>query len=105
THLVEEVTHVIEEVIIIKEGALVVQSTVEDLLQQGHIISGQKGKVEEFLINKKVINKEIYGNKGIAVIWEELSSEDYDSIEKLGLVIDGITLQKLFIHITGGEVK
>ncbi|WJX02921.1 ABC transporter ATP-binding protein [Bacillus cereus] len=105
THLVEEVTHVIEEVIIIKEGALVVQSTVEDLLQQGHIISGQKGKVEEFLINKKVINKEIYGNKGIAVIWEGLSNEDFYSLEKEGLVIDRITLQKLFIHMTGGEVE
>ncbi len=44
THLVEEVTHVIEEIIIIKEGRLVVQSSVEDLLQQGHIISGKKIK-------------------------------------------------------------
>ncbi|MDJ1476270.1 ABC transporter ATP-binding protein [Bacillus sp. LS15-K4] len=105
THLVEEVTHVIEDVIIIKEGKLVVQSSVEDLLQQGHIISGKKDKVDEFSINKKVINREVYGNKGIAVIWEELSNEDYYSLEKEGLLIDSITLQKLFIHITGGEVK
>lgn len=105
THLVEEVTHVIEDVIIIKEGRLVVQSSVEELLQQVQIISGQKDKVDKFLINKKVLNREVYGNKGIAVIWEELSNEDYDSIEKLGLVVNGITLQKLFIHITGGEVK
>ncbi|CAM3975550.1 ABC transporter ATP-binding protein [Bacillus luti] len=104
THLVEEVTHVIEDVIIIKEGRLVVQSSVEDLLQQGHIISGQKDKVDEFSINKKALEREVYGNKGITVIWEELSNEDYDSIEKLGLVVDGITLQKLFIHITGGEL-
>ncbi|MBE7150393.1 ABC transporter ATP-binding protein [Bacillus mycoides] len=105
THLVEEVTHVIEDVIIIKEGRLVVQSSVEDLLQQGHSISGHKDKVDEFLINKKVINREIYGNKGIAVIWEELSNEEYDFLEKVGLVVDRITLQKLFIHITGGEVE
>ncbi|PFE29741.1 ABC transporter ATP-binding protein [Bacillus anthracis] len=105
THLVEEVTHVIEDVIIIKEGELVVQSSVEDLLQQGHIISGKKDKVDGFSNNKKVINREVYGNKGIAVIWEELSNEDYYSLEKEGLVIDRITLQKLFIHITGGEVK
>ncbi|MGH0882461.1 ATP-binding cassette domain-containing protein [Bacillus paranthracis] len=105
THLVEEVTHVIEDVIIIKEGRLVVQSLVEDLLQQVQIISGQKDKVDEFLINKKVLNREVYGNKGIAVIWEELSNEDYYSLEKEGLAIDRITLQKLFIHITGGEVK
>ena len=44
THLVEEVTHIIEDVIIIKEGRLVVQSSVEALLQQGHIISGKKIK-------------------------------------------------------------
>ncbi|GCF73054.1 ABC transporter ATP-binding protein [Bacillus cereus] len=105
THLVEEVTHVIEDVIIMKEGRLVVQSSVEDLLQQGHIISGIKDKVDEFSINKKIINREVYGNKGITVIWEELSNEDYYSLEKEGLVIDRITLQKLFIHITGGEVK
>ncbi|MGG3443613.1 ABC transporter ATP-binding protein [Bacillus nitratireducens] len=105
THLVEEVTHVIEDVIIMKEGRLVVQSSVEDLLQQGHIISGIKDKVDEFSINKKIINREVYGNKGITVIWEELSNEDYYSLEKEGLVIDRITLRKLFIHITGGEVK
>ncbi|MDA1761712.1 ATP-binding cassette domain-containing protein [Bacillus cereus] len=105
THLVEEVTHIIEDVIIMKEGALVVQSTVEDLLQQGHIISGQKDKVDAFSNNKRVINREVYGNKGIVVIWEEISNDDYDSLEKEGLVVDRITLQKLFIHITGGEVK
>ena len=105
THLVEEVTHIIEDVIIIKEGRLVVQSSVEELLQQGHIISGKKDKVDEFSSNKKVINREVYGNKGIAVIWKELSNEDYYSLEKEGLAIDRITLQKLFIHITGGEVK
>ncbi|WP_002147222.1 ATP-binding cassette domain-containing protein [Bacillus cereus] len=105
THLVEEVTQVIEDVIIIKEGRLVVQSSVEDLLQQGHIISGKKDQVDEFAINKKVINREIYGKKGIAVIWEELSSDDYYSLEKEGIAVDRITLQKLFIHITGGEVK
>lgn len=61
--------------------------------------------MDGFSNNKKVINREVYGNKGIAVIWEELSNEDYYSLEKEGLVIDRITLQKLFIHITGGEVK
>lgn len=61
--------------------------------------------MDEFSINKKVINREVYGNKGITVIWEELSSEDYYSLEKEGLAIDRITLQKLFIYITGGEVK
>ncbi|PGY07628.1 ABC transporter ATP-binding protein [Bacillus cereus] len=105
THLVEEVTHVIEDVIIIKEGRLVVQSSVEDLLQQGHIISGKKDKVDAFSINKKVINREVYGNKGIAVIWGEFTNEDYYSLEKEGLAVDEIILQKLFIHITGGEVK
>ncbi len=53
THLVEEVTHIIEDVIIIKEGRLVVQSSVEALLQQGHIISGKKIKWMIFQAIKK----------------------------------------------------
>ena len=54
--------------------------------------------MDEFTINKRVINREIYGNKGITVIWEELSNEDYYSLEKEDLAIDRITLQNyLFI--------
>ncbi|PEJ35822.1 ABC transporter ATP-binding protein [Bacillus pseudomycoides] len=105
THLVEEVAHVIENVLILKDGEVVIQSSVEDLLQQGHSISGRKDKVNEFLINKNVVHREGYGNKGIAVIWGEFSTEDYRFIEKEGLEIDSVTLQKLFIYITDDEVK
>ncbi|CAI8850569.1 ABC transporter ATP-binding protein [Bacillus pseudomycoides] len=105
THLVEEVPHVIENVLILKDGEVVIQSSVEDLLQQGHSISGRKDKVDEFLINKNVVHREGYGNKGIAVIWGEFSTEDYRFIEKEGLEIDRVTLQKLFIYITDDEVK
>ena len=50
----------IEDVIIIKEGRLVVQSLVEDLLQQVQIISGQKDKVEEFLIKKSIKSRSLW---------------------------------------------
>ncbi|MBE7121292.1 ATP-binding cassette domain-containing protein [Bacillus cereus] len=105
THLVEEVTHVIEDVIIIKEGRLIVQSSVEDLLQQGHIISGHKDKVTKFLMEKNVVKRELYGNKEISTIWEKLSIKDYQLIETEGLEMDRVTLQKLFIYITDKEGK
>lgn len=103
THLVEEVTHVIEDVIIIKEGRLIVQSSVEDLLQQGHIISGHKDKVTKFLMGKNVVKRELYGNKDISTIWEKLSTKDYQLIETEGLEMDRVTLKKLFIYITDKE--
>ncbi|EJR34608.1 MULTISPECIES: ABC transporter ATP-binding protein [Bacillus] len=103
THLVEEVTHVIEDVIIIKEGRLVVQSSVEDLLQKGHIISGHKDKVTKFLMGKNVVKRELYGNKEISTIWQKLSTKDYQLIETEGLEMDRVTLQKLFIYITDKE--
>ncbi|EEK72944.1 ABC transporter ATP-binding protein [Bacillus mycoides] len=103
THLVEEVTHVIEDVIIIKEGRLVVQSSVEDLLQKGHIISGHKDKVTKFLMGKNVVKRELYRNKEISTIWQKLSTKDYQLIETEGLEMDRVTLQKLFIYITDKE--
>ncbi|EEM10892.1 ABC transporter ATP-binding protein [Bacillus pseudomycoides] len=105
THLVEEVAHVVEDVLILKEGEVVVQSAVEDLLQQGHYISGRKDKVDEFMINKNVVYRELFGNKRIGVIWGELSKEDYKYLESEELEIEGVSLQKLFIYITDGDVK
>lgn len=105
THLVEEVAHIVEDVLILKGGEVVVQSAVEDLLQEAYCISGRKDKVDEFLINKNVVHREVYGNKEIAVIWEGFSTKDYQFIEKEGLEIDSVTLQKLFIYITDDEVK
>lgn len=105
THLVEEVAHVVEDVLILKEGEVIVQSTVEDLLQQGHYISGRKDKVDEFIINKNVVHQEVFGNKEIVVIWGELSEEDYHFVVSEGLELEGASLQKLFIYITGDGVR
>ncbi|MBJ8052676.1 ABC transporter ATP-binding protein [Bacillus cereus] len=105
THLVEEVSHVIENVIILKEGSLAVQSSVEDFLEKGHIISGHKDKVTNFLMGKNVVKQELYGNKEISAIWEDLSARDYELLETEGLEIDRVTLQKLFIYLTDNEVK
>ncbi|MFD5173404.1 ATP-binding cassette domain-containing protein, partial [Bacillus mycoides] len=105
THLVEEVSHVIENVIILKEGSLAVQSSVEDFLEKGHIISGHKDKVTNFLMGKNVVKQELYGNKEISAIWGDLSARDYELIETEGLEIDRVTLQKLFIYLTDNEVK
>ncbi|PEY28995.1 ABC transporter ATP-binding protein [Bacillus cereus] len=105
THLVEEVAHIVEDVLILKDGQVIVQSAVEDFLQQAHYISGRKDKVDEFMINKHIVQKENFGNKGIGVIWGEFSEEDYDYIKSEDLEIEGVSLQKLFIYITDGEVK
>ncbi|MBC6973101.1 ABC transporter ATP-binding protein [Bacillus sp. Xin] len=105
THLVEEVAHIVEDVLILKDGQVIVQSAVEDFLQQAHYILGRKDKMDEFMINKHVVHRECFGNKGIGVIWGELSEKDYDYIKSEGLEIEGVSLQKLFIYITDGDVK
>lgn len=105
THLVEEVAHIVEDVLILKDGQVIVQSAVEDFLQQAHYISGRKDNVNEFMINKYVVHREYFGNKGIGVILEELCEEDYDYIKSESLEIEGVSLQKLFIYITDGDVK
>ncbi|HEK9099046.1 ABC transporter ATP-binding protein [Bacillus pfraonensis] len=105
THLVEEVAHIVEDVLILKDGQVIVQSAVEDFLQQAHYISGRKDKIDEFMMNKHVVHREYFGNKGIGVMWGEFSEEDYDYIKSEDLEIEGVSFQKLFIYITDGDVK
>lgn len=56
-------------------------------------------------MGKNVVKQELYGNKEISAIWEDLSARDYELIETEGLEIDRVTLQKLFIYLTDNEVK
>ncbi len=56
--------------IIIKEGRLVVQSLVEDLLQQVPVVSGQKkDKVDRVLDTIKSSKSRVCGNKELLLLY------------------------------------
>ncbi len=96
THLIEEVANLIEEVVLIDKGKVLLQESVETLLDTGYSISGLKKEVDEYCIDKNVIGYDEVGGLKVAYILGEKSDISQNSNLQIGVV----NLQKLFVKLT-----
>lgn len=96
THLIEEVANLIEEVVLIDQGKILLQDSVEHLLETGYCVSGAAAEVEDFCRDKKVIGEDALGGMKLAYVMGERQELPAGS----RLQITGMNLQKLFVKLT-----
>lgn len=101
THLIEEVTEIIEEVVFIDKGKIIVNESVETLLQKGYSVSGSIKEVDSYCKGREIIGYDELGGLKIAYIIGEKPAMS----EKRNLQISTMTLQKLFIKMTNERGK
>lgn len=102
THLIEEVSNIIEEVVLIDKGKILVQETVEELLEKGYSVSGAAQEVDHYCVGRNVIGYDELGGLKVAYILGEKTVLPQES----NLQITAMNLQKLFVKMTekgGGE--
>lgn len=105
THIIEEVSEILEKVIIIKDGRVLGDKEVEDLLNESYLVSGAIVNVDEYIKDKKVINVETMAGFKSATIMGKLKEVDREKLDKLSLEISKVELQKLFIYLTSDGRK
>ncbi|MGI6256721.1 MAG: ABC transporter ATP-binding protein [Anaerovoracaceae bacterium] len=96
THLIEEVANIVEEVVLIDQGEILLQETVETLLQNGYSVSGMAEDVDAFCQGKNIIGQDDLGRLQLAYILGERTPLPPNS----NLHISGMNLQKLFVKLT-----
>lgn len=96
THLIEEVANIIEDVVIIDSGKLLLQDSVENLLEKGYCVSGVSSEVDKFCMGKNVIGEDILGGMKLAYV---LGKREYLP-KNSNLQITNMNLQKLFVKLT-----
>ena len=96
THLIEEIAELIEYVIVIKDGKVIMQDSVENVLSQGYSVSGTSAAVENYIKGKNVIGIDTLGGLKTAYVLERPERDNLPD----GLEISGLNLQKLFIRLT-----
>lgn len=102
THLIEEVSNIIEEVVLIDKGKILLQKTVEELLETGYSVSGLAQEVDRYCDGRNVIGYDELGNLKVAYVLGEKAALPQNS----NLQIAAMNLQKLFVKMTekgGGE--
>ncbi|WP_311407864.1 ABC transporter ATP-binding protein [Liquorilactobacillus uvarum] len=104
THLIEEIANSLEHVFVIRDGKVIVDGDVEDVLENAYLISGPAKEVEQYTVGLNVIGQETLGNIQGNYVFGELDGErilpDTVTVEKMDL-------QKLFINLTNarGQLK
>ena len=96
THLIEEVANMIEEVVLIDKGKILLQESVERLLETGYSISGITKEVDDYCTDKNVIGYDELGSLKIAYVLGEKTPLPENS----NLQISAMNLQKLFVKLT-----
>lgn len=96
THLIEEVANIIEEVVLIDKGKILLQESVERLLETGYSISGITKEVDDYCTGKNVIGYDELGSLKIAYVLGEKTPLPENS----NLQISAMNLQKLFVKLT-----
>ena len=103
THLIEESSELFNEAIILKNGKVIRQAPVDELLANVFYVSGNTNVVDEFIQNRKVLGLQRINGMKTAVIEGNISTEK----QLPGLKFSTLTMQNLFIHLTDddGEVE
>ncbi len=96
THLIEEVANIIEEVVLIDKGKILLQKSVDTLLETGYCVSGLVHEVDDYCKDKNVIGHDELGNLKLAYILGEKTQLPQGK----SLQISAMNLQKLFIKLT-----
>ncbi|EJO5347790.1 ABC transporter ATP-binding protein [Clostridium botulinum] len=103
THIIEEISHLLERVVILREGKIIENNSVEDMLNLAYAVSGNSEAVDKYITSKNTIDIETLGSYKKATILQERTKEDLDNIKKLELEISTVEIQKLFIYLTNME--
>ena len=91
-----------DSVVLIDKGKILVQETVEELLEKGYSVSGAAQEVDHYCVGRNVIGYDELGGLKVAYILGEKTVLPQES----NLQITAMNLQKLFVKMTekgGGE--
>lgn len=100
THLIKEVASIVEEVVIIKEGRIIRNESVESLLEKAYIVSGKVEDVDEYKKNREFISAQLIGERKTVTIVEDNQSKDVLLAKRLNLEFGSIELQELCMALT-----
>lgn len=106
THIIEEVAHLLERIVIIKDGKIIKDESVEELLTKCYCISGLNKNIDAYVKDKNCISLDEMASFKSAVIIGGNGHKEKGEQKKLDLEVSNVELQKLFIHLTNeGGVK
>jgi ABC-2 type transport system ATP-binding protein len=102
THLIEEVGTLFEDVLILDEGRLLLHEEADTLRAAGAAVTGDATLVDSFTLGLEVLGEKSLGRTKSTVVYGPLDEIRRTQAREVGLDLDPIALQDLFVHLTSG---
>lgn len=96
THLIEEVSGLIENIIIVKDGKIIADRSIEDLMSHAYTLSGSVEEIEKYRKVHQPIATETLGKMQTAYFLDE----PFDAALGKDLKRGNVELQDLFVKLT-----
>ena len=105
THLIDEVSRLLAHVLLIDGGRLVADEDAEVLRASAYTVEGRANDVDAFAADRDVLHREKIGGSARAVVRGTFNAETKRQAERMGLAAGPVSLQELFIRMTGTAMK
>ncbi|TYS13333.1 ABC transporter ATP-binding protein [Rossellomorea vietnamensis] len=105
THLVSEMDYLFEEAIFLHEGKVLLKEPVDILMERGASITGSIEDVDAFVRGMRQLSSQKLGGTKSVMVYGEISEVKRQEARNIGLEVGPVSLQDLFIHLTGEEVN
>jgi ABC-2 type transport system ATP-binding protein len=105
THLIEEVATLFEDVLILDGGKLLLHEDADTLRAAGSAVTGDMALVDSFTLGLEVLSERTLGRTKSAMVYGPLDEKRRAQAREVGLDLDPIALQDLFVHLTSGGAR
>ena len=102
THLIEEVSTLFEDVLILDDGRLLLHEEADTLRAAGAAVTGDAAVVDAFTLGLEVLSEKTLGRTKSAMVYGPLDEKRRAQAREVGLDLDPLALQDLFVHLTSG---
>lgn len=104
SHLLNEIDMLLEDIILIDDGKLILNMSMEDFRRYSVELSGDSEFLSQYTKGKEVINESVFGNSSNIVIKNDLTDKEIKMLKNANVDIKSVSPQDLFIHMTSKGV-
>lgn len=102
SHLIGEVERLFEDVVILDRGRVLLAESADDVRARGVTLTGTAADVARVAGDRTVLARQQLGATTQVTLDGALSAEEHAAARAAGLDVGGVSVQDLFVHLTGG---
>ncbi|GGA67984.1 ABC transporter ATP-binding protein [Pseudoclavibacter endophyticus] len=105
SHLIDEIANLLEHVLVIDQGRIIMDKSVDDARAQATSLVGAAERVDRYIAGREELHRESLGSVASVTFLGQLTGEERASAVADGLEFAAVPLQQLIVRLTQREMR